>query len=736
MKDSRHNMSLRQFQSHRVGTEHGGASWQQSGGRLKVKRRLVLCAAILLCAVARASELDWQNYDRGGWRLLEEGRYEQSIKLFQAALAELDRLGLKDHRRGRTLAGLAWAQWHSAGNIAGDAAREKAYQDVLTSAEGALPLLPATPTDAAQRLLRAKNCHVLGKIYVVLARYKDATTQLQDARDLYNRLGNQPSGAADVLADLGDVHTGCLGLKEALESYHQAFAEWGRVSPRTDALAPQAALVVRQIPAFLLTGNYTSAAALQMRWEQLRQQRQRNGRPVGEAEFFHARVLFAQLNLLRGDLSQAEQLLKATTGCNARCPLPHCRCDKLVCLTWARLELERGKYEDARERLKCLDDAAQRDAQLEGEKKETLGWIDLWTGQYDEALKDFEAARETLVQQLGAKDPQTAGTLLGLAWTHLAKGDKQQQVVKLLDDVIGLHQSLGSSSHPDIAFSLRLRAMRSLGRGDTLEAWEASEASERRLQVALLPSHPHRGASVLRHALATWAAADFKTRNPPGPDGQEMLKRADLLADQAYDALRPVVSQHHPLLAWYHVTKGWIAHSRGCLDEAERSFDCAQTAWSKPVAGEEHPDLFEALLGKAAVALGRYGSIDKPGAKPPRKGKKKESADGKVPVPKPSDPLQQAQDLMRRAAECLEGRYGSGAYELGLVAFEFSRRGLLLRRHQRFVEAWWFYDRSLSLYQKLADRDPQRRPYLKVIQDVMEEIRAEVEGQAKNKPAS
>ncbi|MEM6992697.1 MAG: serine/threonine-protein kinase [Myxococcota bacterium] len=252
-----------------------------------------------------------------------------------------------------------------------------------------------------------------------------------------------------------------------------------------------------------------------------------------------------------------------------------------------------AKYDEARAALPELFAVAeaQDSDQMRAMALRIRGTIEQRTSHYDEAIADFERARDLA----WSADQASLAIAAAVSLSHVFSeqlGD-HERALRELDLAGALLKRRGADPDDNLAF-VRARAMATLRSGDRLAAMEQFERAVKLIEVG--DADPLARASTLFYvAESGWAVARVRAREA---------------AEEALPVIVGKLGPDHPFAAAFHGVLGKIADAEGDTDAARASFSEAlriyQAANSEPMMlSETHRLLSTVELNADNVAAAK-----------------------------------------------------------------------------------------------------------------------------------
>jgi tetratricopeptide (TPR) repeat protein len=348
---------------------------------------------------------------------------------------------------------------------------------------------------------------------------------------------------------------------------------------------------------------------------------------------------------------------------------------------WAALYL--GDLKNAADLAYGARPFAAGDEQLLAAIKRLDGSVLFARGRIAEAKPHWAKALKRDRQRWGESHPAIAQSLSGEAVLLGARGDYAKAEAAALQALAAISERVGEQ-HPETVRLLTVLADIAYLHGDQKVGGSERQSYDDALLLA------QRGETIAASFLSEDhpLLADVADAAARAHLGLRQVDKAQLAVSKAKEIRLKRLAPDHPSLATTCLTEGMIAHFRGDLPAARQLLERADEL-ARNAAGDSkaHYGRAEPLL--ALSALGTVHSLPYP-----------------------------AERYYGGARSSLRTAAGDA-----VIAYQLSRWGNLYRRHNRRVEARWFYEKALAIYRNLLPRDPQRyRPYIDTISEHLRKL--------------
>jgi serine/threonine-protein kinase len=439
---------------------------------------------------------------------------------------------------------------------------------------------------AGDPLLRADMRAVLGRLYLRLGLFDEATGHLTDALALRRQAGAASRQIVESLRDLASVRLEAGAFDEAGALIQEALAlarALGSADPAVAATMGDLGAVHRA------KGDYAASESIHREavaiWRAI-------GDPAGTAAALDGLGVALDLG---GKPAEAVATLEEAIALGR---LAHGEGERRVVLTECNLAgaLHRAGRLDAS--LAAFKRCVARRRQILGDRhtdvalslnNQALVHSDL--GQYDLAEPLYAEALAIRRAVWGEHHPEVAATLNNLAIVTFQRS-RYREAAERFRELIGVWEALVGPDHPNTLTTTNNLGMALRSAGDLEEAAEILERVLAGRRRTLGPDHPEAGASLLNLASVVLRRSEFA--------------RARALAEEALPILVRAHPDGHPLVAIGHMTLGRARLGQGAAAEALAAFDRA-LAFRAETFGPEHLQTAEARVarGRALAALGR-----------------------------------------------------------------------------------------------------------------------------------
>lgn len=290
----------------------------------------------------------WQTYDESGWAKFESFCFEEARHYFVKALEIAALFPQNAMWRGRSLGGLAWAEYRIAEQVkeVGGNPEEIAilFQAACRYARDSVDILAKSNLDERVQVFLARAQHVLGLIHVQLCDGSTADSCLSAAETIYRALG-QLHLSSDILHVRAKLMQCSRSFRKAISLLQQTVNEAEKTERKFAAL-------VDLVNTLTWTGYIREALQLEVTWKMWLVELEHlpeYQRPVDA--LLRGRLVFARAHMLFGNFDRAHAILTDAHERLCQCSDISTICRAVFWIVSAELELAEGHLHAVREAL-------------------------------------------------------------------------------------------------------------------------------------------------------------------------------------------------------------------------------------------------------------------------------------------------------------------------------------------------------------------------------------------------